>query len=118
MSNMQTTTINGKQYEINRVKPLAPSVEASLIRDKTQEPADPVSWYVASTGNHQGLVIDEADGRNVAVTYDKKDAPLVAASPKLLAALVHAQERLNAIPHRYADTDFRQISNAISEATL
>ena len=43
-------------------------------------------WFVSSTGNHQGLVIDETDGRNVAVTYDKADAPLIAAAPELLAA--------------------------------
>ncbi len=46
-----------------------------------------MNWYESKTGNHQGLVIDEADGRNVAVVYDKKDAPLIAAAPALLAAL-------------------------------
>ncbi len=45
------------------------------------------TWYVGKTGNHQGLVISEADGRNVAVTYDSKDAPLVASAPALLEAL-------------------------------
>jgi hypothetical protein len=44
-------------------------------------------WYVASTGNHQGLIIDETDGRNVATAYDKADAPLIAAAPELLEAL-------------------------------
>lgn len=44
------------------------------------------SWYVASTGNHQALVIDEQTGRDIAVCYDKKDAPLVAAAPDLLEA--------------------------------
>jgi len=34
----------------------------------------------------QGIIIDEADGRNVAVAYDEKDAPLLAAAPDLLAA--------------------------------
>lgn len=32
----------------------------------------------------QGLVIDEETGRNVAVTYDPQDAPLVSAAPELL----------------------------------
>jgi hypothetical protein len=45
------------------------------------------AWYEAKTGNHQGLVIEEATGRNVAVTYDKADATLIAAAPDLLAAL-------------------------------
>lgn len=40
-------------------------------------------WYAAKTGNHQGLVIDEA-GINIAVAYDKKDANLLAAAPDLL----------------------------------
>ena len=48
----------------------------------------PRKWFVASTGNQQGIVIDETDGRNVAVIYDKADAPIVAAAPELLAACV------------------------------
>ena len=47
----------------------------------------PGPWYKSSTGNHQGLVISEATGANVAVTYDEKDADLVAASLDLLEAL-------------------------------
>ena len=35
---------------------------------------------------------------------------------KVLAALEHAQDRLNAIRHNYADTDFRLIREAIAEA--
>jgi hypothetical protein len=52
------------------------------------------TWYEAKTGNHQGLVIEEATGRNVAVAYDKADAPLIAAAPKLLAALKRCAEAL------------------------
>jgi hypothetical protein len=49
-------------------------------------------WYEAKMGNdHQGLVIEEATGRNVAVAYDKVDAPLIAAAPDLLAALENYQ---------------------------
>jgi len=40
-------------------------------------------WYVVKTGNHQGLVIDEA-GINIAVAYDKKDTNLIATAPDLL----------------------------------
>ena len=42
------------------------------------------NWYEVKTGNHQGLVIEEGTGRNVAVTYDEKDAKLVALAPRLL----------------------------------
>lgn len=45
------------------------------------------NWYVGKTGNHQGLIIDEQDGRNVAVSHRKEDAPLIAAAPELRAAL-------------------------------
>ena len=46
-------------------------------------------WYVASTMNDQGLIIEEGTGRNVAVCYDKKDGELIAAAPELLEALEH-----------------------------
>lgn len=46
-----------------------------------------MTWYTAETGNHQGLVIEEATGRNVAVAYDKADAPLIAAAAAMLAEL-------------------------------
>lgn len=48
-------------------------------------------WYSKTTNvgspSEQGLVIDESTGRNVAVAYDPKDGPLLAAAPELLAAL-------------------------------
>lgn len=44
-------------------------------------------WNASGTGNHQGLVISEATGANVAVTYDgEADTDLIAAAPDLLAA--------------------------------
>jgi hypothetical protein len=49
----------------------------------------PETWYTASTGNHQGLVISEQTGADICVTYDKKDAPLIATAPKMLRA-IHA----------------------------
>jgi hypothetical protein len=45
------------------------------------------TWHAASTGNHQGLVIEDETGRNVAVAYDKADAPLIAQAPAMLEAL-------------------------------
>ena len=51
--------------------------------NKTQAP---IRWHAAKMGNdHQGLVIDDATGANIAVTYDVKHAPLVAAAPELAA---------------------------------
>lgn len=44
------------------------------------------SWCTASTSNHQGFVIDENTGDNIAVVYDKANVPLIAVAPKLLAA--------------------------------
>lgn len=51
-------------------------------------------WYVVSTGNHQGLIVEETTGANIAATYNKHDAPLVAAAPELLEALERCQIRL------------------------
>lgn len=51
-------------------------------------PSCPPRWYCARNANpSQGLVISEPDGRNIAVTYDPADGPLVAAAPEMLAAL-------------------------------
>lgn len=48
----------------------------------------PKSWYGKNAGNdHQGLVIDETTGRNVAVAYDREDTALLSAAPDLLDAL-------------------------------
>ena len=46
-----------------------------------------MSWNVSRGCGGQGLVICEESGRTVAVAYDEADAPVLAASPKLLAAL-------------------------------
>ena len=46
-----------------------------------------MNWYPKKGSSGQGLVIDEDNGRTVAVAYDEKDAPLIAAAPELLAAI-------------------------------
>lgn len=46
----------------------------------------PGPWN-ASKNPHQGLVISEATGATVAVTYDVNDADLVAAAPEMLEIL-------------------------------
>lgn len=65
-------------------------------------------WYVVNTGNHQSLIIDEKTGVNIAVCYDKVDAPIIAAAPDLLAA---CREALNAATVKldtYAASEARQ----------
>ena len=52
---------------------------------KTEYTAGP--WYTASTGNHQGLIISESTGANIAGTYDNKDSALIASAPDMLESL-------------------------------
>ncbi len=47
----------------------------------------PGPWYTAKTGNHQGLIISEQTGENIAVTYAAENAQIVAAAPAMLEAL-------------------------------
>ena len=49
-------------------------------------------WYEGKTGNHQGLIIEEDTGKNIAVSYDKADAALISATPELLEACIFARE--------------------------
>lgn len=66
--------------------------------------------------------IDMPDGRALLLDCaEKHDAPTLALvahwynnGPKLLEALKHAYGRLNAIPHQYAQTDFKLIREAIA----
>lgn len=46
------------------------------------------TWYTISRANDmQGIIAEEETGRMVAVSYDVKDAPLLAAAPDMLEAL-------------------------------
>ena len=46
------------------------------------------NWYTMSKPDaRQGIIAEDSTGRSVAVSYDAKDAPLIAAAPELLAAL-------------------------------
>lgn len=56
-----------------------------MSNEHTQGP-----WY-ASPSVHQGIVISEPTGLTVAVTYDAKDADLVAAAPDLFEAAVEVE---------------------------
>lgn len=83
-------------------------------------------WYSSTDPNAiQGHVIDDADGRSVAVTYEPKDAQLVAAAPTMLDALYACLETLQAIDGHGEMACDDLISNAkraaefaIHEATL
>ena len=50
------------------------------------------TWYEVKTGNHQGLIIEENSGDNIAVAYRKEDACLIASAPDLLKACKLAYE--------------------------
>ncbi len=85
-----------EDWQVERVErqpTITPEAAAVRPQRNTLEVTDtsPGPWYVSSTGNHQGLVISEKDGANIAVTYRKEDAPLIAAAPDLLAACVEAE---------------------------
>ena len=65
-----------------------------VVEEVTEAGQAPSTWYSKTTNtgspHEQGLVIDETTGKNIAVTYDAKHAPLVASAPELLAALKQA----------------------------
>ena len=75
------------------------------------KPGTALPWYTAKTGNHQGLVISERDGENVAVTYNGDgDAAYIVhacnAYPRLVEALGElvgiqsaAADRVNNLEH-------------------
>jgi K+/H+ antiporter YhaU regulatory subunit KhtT len=42
-----------------------------------QDKATARNWYESNTGNHQGLIIEEETGKNIAVTYEKEHAALI-----------------------------------------
>lgn len=84
--------------------------------DRAHEISSPrpkaAAWYVTSTGNHQGLVISDT-GENIAVVYDKANAPLVGAAPALLAAL----HKIDANAAESAEWIRNVIRAAIAKAT-
>ncbi len=53
-------------------------------------------WHETKMGNdHQGLIIDE-NGKNIAVSYDKADARLIAAAPEMLDLCREIRKELDA----------------------
>ena len=70
--------------------------EGKLIMKTTTENKQ---WHSSGTGNHQGLIIDSKTGYNIAVSYDREDAPLIAAAPDLLSACESALKVFEAWAH-------------------
>lgn len=58
-------------------------------------------WHTANTGNHQGLICSYT-GENIAIAYDKKDAPILSAAPDLLQSCKDLLALLERLDH--ADT--------------
>ena len=48
-------------------------------------------WYAKKSSSDQGIVADEQTGRTVAVVFDAKDAPVIAAAQEFRAALKDIQ---------------------------
>ena len=44
-------------------------------------------WHESETGTHQALITSEVTGENIAIVYDKRNAPIIKAAPDLLEAL-------------------------------
>jgi hypothetical protein len=83
------------------------------VRSMTQAP-----WYSKPSSGHQGLIISEATGANVAVSYDQADGPLIAAAPDLLEALQHVYAvAIQLWGHSHNDSCLREAAAAIAKAT-
>jgi hypothetical protein len=70
----------------------------------------PAPWHKCNTSNDQGLIIQENTGENIAVTYEAKNAALVAAAPELLEACKAALSALES--HQAYDKDMRPVLRA------
>lgn len=62
-------------------------------------------WYVSKSAySDQGLVVDESTGENIAVSYKKENAPILAAAPQAIDLLAETLDLLNNMasndPHR------------------
>lgn len=61
-------------------------------------------YHVAQTGNHQRLIVSE-DGENIAVSYEAKNADLLASAPELYEACKKAVTFLNNYLAGYDNAD-------------
>jgi hypothetical protein len=69
----------------------------------------PGPWHYGEPGNHQGLVIAERTGANVAVTYAKDDASFIVLAcnshDALLADVAKLRAAINALLDDVSDLD-------------
>ena len=66
----------------------------------------------------QVQISDEQTGRTVAVTYSSADAPIIAAAPELLAALVKLERGIRLwMTEGVTDADMTEARAAIHKAT-
>ena len=87
---------------------------------RSKEAQTMTQWYDTVTMAGQAIIAAEGDGHHVAVAYDEKDGPLIAAAPALLAAckrLLWVIEWAN-IGDRLTTTEQAEVLRAaISQAT-
>lgn len=75
-------------------------------------------WYAKKAGNDfQGIVIEEATGRTVAVSYEAHDAALLAAAPDLLLAITRLADIAVAPPGWSVAEHSLSLSVAIKSAS-
>lgn len=73
---------------------------------------EPKSWYAANMGNDsQGLIVDEKTGANIAVAYDRKHAPLLAAAPAMYEALQEARDYIRQLVDSKEDEAIDNLTN-------
>src|SRR4051794_15445766 len=69
--------------------------------------------------NGETIALTEPRGRTTRKTKEEgANARLMAAAPELLAALRYAYQRLNDVPHNYAQTDFKLVRNALAKVEV
>jgi len=89
-------------------------MENSTIQDRT--------WYTSSRScsiHNQAVIFDENTGENIAVAYDAKNAPLIAAAPELLKRLTESNKVLNLIlsnpANNLSETEMNLIGDTLRE---
>jgi hypothetical protein len=89
---------------------------STILEHATEQKHAP--WYEAKTGNHQGLIIEEGTGRNIAVAYDKSDAPLIAAAPAMLEALEQFVRYADGGKHQHLARYMQTVAGAKTRAAI
>lgn len=114
-SNLQYVKTEGLETVVKRLNHRGyPQIAMGVVAAVDAQSAhSPGPWYTTTRRSaRQGLVISELTGANIAVTYDPKDAVIVAASPEMLATL----HTIHANAAESADWIRRHAWDAISKA--